>query len=264
MEHLHGAAQEREQARNRIAKGVDLAARLEEAHDLIVYAEPGLAVVLGIVGNGRRGLGHGRGRRYGGAGCASRRRWRRRRSRERANGAGIGDDLAAVVGQAEEYELRVGQVHMAGDRVVAARLAATLLAGTEVGDVGARVQVEIGVVGRWGEADADGGVSAGIVVGLIDRVAVRAGAGVIEGGDRIAAEQHPPLQRLDPGGHRTTQLTSPHKASRPRHRNPPFGGSSASVVWQGPVKDQSGSTSAPICHQTGLGRENRMENKELG
>src|SRR5947209_4532773 len=129
LEHLHGAAQEGERARDREAERLHLPTRLEVREDrVVVDAEMGFGEVAVVMREGWRLLHRprrGRDRRYGGAGCPGRRRWRRWRSRERANGAGIGDDLTAVVGQAEEYELRVGQVHMAGDGVVAARLAAT-------------------------------------------------------------------------------------------------------------------------------------------
>ena len=108
-------------------------------------------IELGIMRDGRRCRGHGRrrgdrraGRARGGGGRGGRRdKW--------AHAATVGNDLAAVVGQAEEHELGIGQVDVALDGVAAAPLTAALLGRAEIGDVGAGVHVQVGVVGGRSE-----------------------------------------------------------------------------------------------------------------
>src|SRR5256885_305168 len=68
----------------------------------------------------------------------------------------VGDHRAAVVvRQAEEHELGIRHVDVPRDRVAAADLASTLLGRTQVGDVGAGVEIQVRVVGIRRNRDAD-------------------------------------------------------------------------------------------------------------
>src|SRR5438132_1326706 len=175
LEHLHRATQEGEQARHGEAEGIHLTTRLEEGHGLVVHAEAGLAIELRIMRDGRRRRDHWRrrggrraGRARGGGGSG-------RRDDKRAHIAAVGDDLAAVVREAEEHELGIGQIDMALNGVAAAPLAPALLGRTQIGNVGAGKEVQVGIIGGGCDGDADGGVRARVAVveAVPDRLARR-------------------------------------------------------------------------------------------